>query len=202
MNEHSREVCMLECLDACIVYYLTCLSFQIKSNIKSLLCLIFYPHSDKYSRGRGIVLLQHPIPLANVRVVFFQQYFSYIAAVSFIAVRNWRKPPNYRPVAIHWQTLRGILCEDCIQWFHIKCIDLPVSEYNKLSTSSDSWYCNPCTLPNFTDSFFDLDLSEESNTPNHDYVPSSSEETSGVNKNNCTRFKELRDARNYTQETL
>jgi hypothetical protein len=89
---------------------------------------------------------------------------------------------------------RGILCEDCIQWFHIKCIDLPVSEYNKLSTS-DSWYCNPCTLPNFTDSFFDLDLSEESNTPNHDYVPSSSEETSGVNKNNCTRFKELRDAR-------
>ena len=69
-----------------------------------------------------------------------------------------------------------------------------MSEYNKLSTSSDSWYCNPCTLPNFTDSFFDLDLSEESNTPNHDYVPSSSEETSGVNKNNCTRFKELRDA--------
>jgi hypothetical protein len=90
---------------------------------------------------------------------------------------------------------RGILCEDCIQWFHIKCIDLPVSEYNKLPTSLDSWYCNPCTLPNFTDSFFDLDLSEESNTPNHDYVPSSSEETSGVNKNNCTRFKELRDAR-------
>ena len=70
-----------------------------------------------------------------------------------------------------------------------------MSEYNKLSTSSDSWYCNPCTLPNFTDSFFDFDLSEESNTPNHDYVPSSSEETSGVNKNNCTRFKELRDAR-------
>jgi hypothetical protein len=32
-------------------------------------------------------------------------------------------------------------------------------------------------------------------TPNHDYVPSSSEETSGVNKNNCTRFKELGDAR-------
>ena len=66
-------------------------------------------------------------------------------------------------------TLGGIQCEDCIMWHHIKCIDLPVNEYNKLSTSTDSWFCKSCTLPNFTDSFFEN--TEKSNTPLLDYFP-------------------------------
>ena len=31
---------------------------------------------------------------------------------------------------------RGIYCEDCTYWYHIKCIDL--DEYQRLSTSSES----------------------------------------------------------------
>jgi hypothetical protein len=34
---------------------------------------------------------------------------------------------------------RGIYCEDCTYWYHIKCIDLPKDEYQRLSTSSESW---------------------------------------------------------------
>jgi hypothetical protein len=39
---------------------------------------------------------------------------------------------------------RGIYCEDCTYWYHIKCIDLPIGEYQRLSTSSESWYCANC----------------------------------------------------------
>jgi hypothetical protein len=35
---------------------------------------------------------------------------------------------------------RGIQCEDCMFWHHIKCIEMTVSEYNSLSISTDSWY--------------------------------------------------------------
>jgi hypothetical protein len=41
---------------------------------------------------------------------------------------------------------RGIYCEDCTYWYHIKCIDLPIDEYQRLSTSSESWYCANCIL--------------------------------------------------------
>ena len=64
---------------------------------------------------------------------------------------------------------RGIQCEDCIMWHHIKCINLPVNKYNKLSTSTDSWFCKSCTLPNFIDSIFEN--TEKSNTPLLDYLP-------------------------------
>jgi hypothetical protein len=64
---------------------------------------------------------------------------------------------------------KGIQCEDCLFWYHIKCINLPVTYYITLSESSDSWYCSRCTLPEFTDSFFeksknesDIDKSTES----------------------------------------
>ena len=47
---------------------------------------------------------------------------------------------------------RGIQCEEtvCEQWHHIKCINLPVVEYERLSSTSESWYCKLCTLPNFS----------------------------------------------------
>jgi Pyruvate/2-oxoacid:ferredoxin oxidoreductase delta subunit len=50
---------------------------------------------------------------------------------------------------------RGIQCEDCMFWHHIKCIEITVSEYNSLSISTDSWFCKNCILPNFTDSYFE-----------------------------------------------
>ncbi|CAG2252700.1 unnamed protein product [Mytilus edulis] len=50
----------------------------------------------------------------------------------------------------------GILCDDCELWHHIKCINMPLNQYNELSNSTDSWFCKKCTLPNFTYSFFDF----------------------------------------------
>ena len=53
---------------------------------------------------------------------------------------------------------KGIQCEDCLFWHHIKCINLPVIDYITLSETSDSWYCSRCILPEFTDSFFEKSL--------------------------------------------
>ena len=81
---------------------------------------------------------------------------------------------------------RGIYCEDCTYWYHIKCIDLPIDEYQRLSTSSECWYCANCILPIFSNSFFNTeDVEDKSNAPT---VPS------GVNINKHT-FKDLRDVR-------
>ena len=81
---------------------------------------------------------------------------------------------------------RGIYCEDCTYWYHIKCIDLPIDEYQRLSTSSESWYCANCILPIFSNSFFNTeDVEDKSNAPTV---------TSGVNINKHT-FKDLRDVR-------
>ena len=55
---------------------------------------------------------------------------------------------------------RGIQCKSCLLWHHPKCNDMPLSEYNYLSNSSDDWYCYLCTLPPFTDSFFSTNLDE------------------------------------------
>jgi hypothetical protein len=61
---------------------------------------------------------------------------------------------------------RGIYCEDCTYWYHIKCIDLPIDEYQRLSTSSESWYCANCILPIFSNSFFNIeDVEDKSNAP-------------------------------------
>jgi hypothetical protein len=55
---------------------------------------------------------------------------------------------------------KGMQCEDCIFWYHIKCINLPVTGYITLSESSHNWYCSRCTLPEFTDSFFEKSINE------------------------------------------
>ena len=32
---------------------------------------------------------------------------------------------------------------------------MPILEYNNVSNSDEDWYCRTCTLPNFSDSYFD-----------------------------------------------
>ncbi|CAG2205904.1 unnamed protein product [Mytilus edulis] len=70
---------------------------------------------------------------------------------------------------------KGILCDGCTQWFHVKCIELPLDEYTELSKSTDDWYCKTCTLPEFTNSFFDMSKEGESNAPSTNYLPSISD---------------------------
>ncbi len=70
---------------------------------------------------------------------------------------------------------KGILCDSCNKWYHIKCIDMPVDEYFRLGNSDEPWECNECLLPfNFTDSFFNSSstsiesLASESDTSVHE----------------------------------
>ena len=50
---------------------------------------------------------------------------------------------------------QGIQCESCLLWHHAKCIDMPVSEYNYLSNSSDDWLA---LLFVYTTSFYGLSV--------------------------------------------
>ena len=79
---------------------------------------------------------------------------------------------------------KGIQCEDCLFWYHIKCINLPVTYYITLSESSDSWYCSRCTLPEFTDSFFEKSINEsdiDKSAESDGYLPCDNSLTFGVN---------------------
>lgn len=53
---------------------------------------------------------------------------------------------------------RGICCDDCNNWYHPKCINMSVKEYNQLAKSDFQWFCSLCVLPNFSDSLFEDDL--------------------------------------------
>ena len=48
---------------------------------------------------------------------------------------------------------QGIFCEVCYYWFHTKCIDMPLQEYTRLSTSDEGWCCQRCYREAFP--FFD-----------------------------------------------
>ena len=51
---------------------------------------------------------------------------------------------------------RAIRCDFCDEWTHMKCTTISLSQFNKLSTSDETFYCTKCIdrLPCFTDSFF------------------------------------------------
>ncbi len=53
---------------------------------------------------------------------------------------------DYCPVCIKCvrDNQRGILCDGCLHWHHIKCVEMPVTQYNYLSSVSESWFCPKC----------------------------------------------------------
>ena len=64
-----------------------------------------------------------------------------------------KKPAWKFPCAVCEKPVRsnqkGILCDGCGKWFHIKCIDMDLVTYVALSNSQDQWFCggNNCGLP-------------------------------------------------------
>lgn len=72
-----------------------------------------------------------------------------------------RKTPTWKhPCALCSKPVRsnqkGILCDFCDRWHHIKCINMDLKTYVTLSSSEEEWRCCGCTTPfNFTDSFFE-----------------------------------------------
>jgi hypothetical protein len=64
------------------------------------------------------------------------------------------------------------------------CIDMPILEYNNLSNSDEDWYCRTCTLPNFSNSYFDHNKSFDGT---NDHEISYSGSLSNININIDTR---------------
>ena len=57
-----------------------------------------------------------------------------------------RKPPTWKyrcavcAKSVH-SNQKGILCDGCCKWHHIKCIDMDHRSYTELSSSDETWYC-------------------------------------------------------------
>ena len=56
---------------------------------------------------------------------------------------------------------KGILCDGCNKWFHLKCISIDLQSYFDLGSSNEQWFCDiNCGWPfNFTNSFFEPSFS-------------------------------------------
>lgn len=51
---------------------------------------------------------------------------------------------------------RAVLCKGvCQQWFHFKCTDLTVTQFNTLYNTKENWYCNKCDVTGDNDVFQD-----------------------------------------------
>ena len=44
---------------------------------------------------------------------------------------------------------RGILCDCCKHWVHLRCTKVSYNEYNRLSNDSAHWYCHLCIVDIF-----------------------------------------------------
>ena len=70
-------------------------------------------------------------------------------------------PINYKyPCGVCAKAVRknqnGIYCDGCNLWHHIKCLDMPIDTFRELGNSENlDWYCQKCTIPQFSDSFFE-----------------------------------------------
>ena len=79
-----------------------------------------------------------------------------------------------KPVA---RTHRAVMCDQCENWVHIKCIGISTSEYKELvAGKSCAIVCNRCTLPTFTDSFYE-DLQNHSDQNSFHSLDLSHDET-------------------------
>ncbi len=77
------------------------------------------------------------------------------------------KTPNYKyPCGICFKPVKcnqkGILCDMCNLWHHIKCINMPVTEYFRLAENEEEpWECPNCQFPyRFSDSFFNASVDD------------------------------------------
>ncbi len=75
--------------------------------------------------------------------------------------------PNYKfPCRVCHKPVKcnqkGILCDMCNLWHHIKCINMSTKEYFRLADNEDEpWECPDCQFPyRFTDSFFNTTVDD------------------------------------------
>lgn len=53
----------------------------------------------------------------------------------------------------------GLQCECCDTCSHRVCVNMNKPEYQRHGNSRESWFCETCLLPQFTDPFFSVDSS-------------------------------------------
>ena len=58
---------------------------------------------------------------------------------------------------------RALQCDGCNLWCHAKCTYVSQDEYNRLSITDDTWYCNACTYKWISDSFFSDSIGDSLN---------------------------------------
>jgi len=58
-------------------------------------------------------------------------------------------PCGYCKYEVTWNQ-KGILCDECEQWYHTSCQGIGESTYDKLSDSRHVWICLRCGLPNYS----------------------------------------------------
>ena len=57
----------------------------------------------------------------------------------------------------------GLQCNGCDCWFHRQCEFMSKNIYLALAHSDEEWFCTRCSLPNFSDSFFEPVSNSDSN---------------------------------------
>ncbi len=76
---------------------------------------------------------------------------------------------------------RAMGCDECGRWIHIKCCGINPKQYVKYQSETNcTWLCPTCSLPNFTDSFFQYESLSTDNSFNSISSPSESEEENSL----------------------
>ncbi|KAM7312669.1 uncharacterized protein ISCGN_009574 [Ixodes scapularis] len=58
----------------------------------------------------------------------------------------------------------ALCCDTCEGWFHRGCVHMSLGQYRRLGSCSDPWVCMVCSLPQFSDDYFDVPASVVSRT--------------------------------------
>lgn len=57
---------------------------------------------------------------------------------------------------------KAVVCDECNQWFHAKCMGISDESYHQLGNSSTSWFCTNCNSCNHSTTLYDVPLSNNS----------------------------------------
>ena len=70
-------------------------------------------------------------------------------------------PCGFCELNVNWEC-QAVCCDECHLWYHKSCLDLGMSEYDRLANTSISWICCKCHTPNLSSfTFRSFDVSTE-----------------------------------------
>ena len=140
-------------------FYSVNLDFNVSHRVEDL---GFYQHHDFFNDLKGDRCLQSIFPASGSQIyrqkvktiaIASNRYASRNFAVYLLSCGDILSNPGparfqcgycEKPVR---KNQKGILCDKCEFWYHIKCINMAVDEYDRLSHCDDEWLCNRCDTP-------------------------------------------------------